>query len=113
MCVRPGFALIHWRPPKYHCEGSLTRARTELFEAADTVAGHTLGEEPFPHVFEMTHINPDDVRASLDAFRQYDDHELSLTDATIIALCESRGIDAVLSFDADFDGLVDRIELGH
>jgi hypothetical protein len=33
--------------------------------------------EPFPRVFELLHVQPDDVRASLDAFRRYDDHDLS------------------------------------
>ncbi|RDZ35959.1 VapC toxin family PIN domain ribonuclease [Haloferax sp. Atlit-47N] len=92
---------------------TLTRARTDSFEAADTVAGRILGEEPFPNVFRMIHVEPDDVRASLETLRRYEDHDLSFTDATIASLCESRGIDAVLSFDTDFDGLVDRIEPGH
>jgi hypothetical protein len=91
---------------------TLTRARTGSFEAADTVASRILGEEPFPRVFELLHVQPDDVRASLGAFRQYDDHDLGFTDATVVAQCESRGIDSVLSFDTDFDGLVDRIEPG-
>ncbi|SFK66872.1 hypothetical protein SAMN04487950_0493 [Halogranum rubrum] len=92
---------------------TLTRARTGSFEAADTVAGRILGEEPFPQVFEMIHVEPDDVRTSLETFRRYDDHDLSFTDATIVTLCESRDIDAVLSFDTDFDGLVERIEPGY
>lgn len=92
---------------------TLTRARTGSFEAADTVAGRILGEEQFPPVFEMIHVEPDDVRMSLKTFRRYDDHDLSFTDATIVTMCESRGIDAVLSFDTDFDGLVDRIKPGY
>jgi predicted nucleic acid-binding protein len=66
----------------------------------------------FPALFELIHVNPDDVHAALETFRDCDDHDLSFTDATIVALCETRGIDAVLSFDTDFDGLVDRIEPG-
>jgi predicted nucleic acid-binding protein len=89
---------------------TLTRTRTGSFEAADTVASRILGDEPFPHVFEMIHVEPDDVRASIETFRRYDDHDLSFTDATIVAHCESRDIDAVLSFDTDFDGLMDRID---
>ncbi|KTG11507.1 type II toxin-antitoxin system VapC family toxin, partial [Haloferax profundi] len=92
---------------------TLTRVRTGSFEAADTVASRILGEDPFPQVFEMIHVEPDDVQASLEAFRRYEDHDLSFTDASIVTLCESRGIDAVLSFDTDFDGLVDRIEPGY
>ena len=91
---------------------TLTRVRTGSFDAADTVAGRILGEDPFPDVFETINVGPDDVQEALETFRRYDDHDLSFTDATILRLCDSRGIDAVLSFDDDFDGLVDRVEPG-
>lgn len=91
---------------------TLTRARTGSVEAANTVADRMLGEASFPQVFELLHVHPDDVHASLDTFRQYDEHDLSFTDASIIAQCEARGIDGVLSFDTDFDGLIDRIDPG-
>lgn len=32
------------------------------------------------------------------------------TDATSIALCRRHDVDAILSFDDDFDGLVDRLD---
>ncbi len=92
---------------------TLTRVRTGSFDAADTVASRILGENPFPNVFETIHVEPDDVRASLETLRRYDDHELSFTDASSIHLCDSRGIDVVLSFDDDFDGLVERVEPRH
>lgn len=92
---------------------TLTRTRTGSFEAADTVASRILGEDPFPRVFELLHVQPDDVHASVEAFRRYEDHDLSFTDASIVALCESRGIDTVLSFDTDFDGVVERTEPGY
>jgi hypothetical protein len=38
---------------------------------------------------------------------------LSFTDAVTIALCEQHDIDAVLSFDDDFDGTIERIEPGY
>jgi hypothetical protein len=89
---------------------TLTRVRTGSFEAADTVARRILGEGEFPSVFEMIHVEPDDVREALETFRRYDDQRLSFTDAVTIQLCESRGIDCVLSFDDCFDGFVDRTE---
>lgn len=91
---------------------TLTQVRTGSFDAADTVVSRILGEEPFPDVFEIIHVEPDDVNVSLDTFRRYDDHDLSFTGSTTIHLCESRGIDAVLSFDDDFDGLVERVKPG-
>ncbi|MCT9095440.1 type II toxin-antitoxin system VapC family toxin [Haloarchaeobius sp. HME9146] len=91
---------------------TLTRVRTGSFEAADTVVSRILGEEPFPDVFEMVHAGPAEVRGALEMFRTYDDHDLSFTDAMLVHLCEHRDIDAVLSFDDDFDGVVNRIEPG-
>ena len=89
---------------------TLTRARTGSFEAADLIAKRILGHEPFPQAFEFLVLDPDDVHDALETFRRYDDQNLSFTDATILSLCASRNIDAILSFDTDFDGLYDRIE---
>lgn len=89
---------------------TLTRARTNSHGSADTVTQRLLGEESFPAVFELLNVEPDDVRGTLETFRRYDDHDLSFTDASIIHHCEVRGIEAVLSFDSDFDGLIERIE---
>lgn len=89
---------------------TLTRSRSGAFEEANRIAGRILGEDPFPEVFELLYVEPDEIYTALEILRQYKDHELSFTDATTIALCESRGIEAVVSFDDDFDGLVERIE---
>ncbi|MWG34574.1 type II toxin-antitoxin system VapC family toxin [Halomarina oriensis] len=87
---------------------TLTRSRTGSHDAADIVARRILGEESFPRVFDVLNVGPDVVRGALETFRRYDDHDLSFTDATIVRQCETRGIDTVLSFDSDFDGLVTR-----
>ena len=47
---------------------------------------------------------------SVAVFEQYDDQELSFTDATTVALAERHDIDSVLSFDDDFDGVVSRTD---
>lgn len=91
---------------------TFARTRSNSFESADTVARRILGEGPFPRVFDLLHVEPDGVRDALDAFRRHDDRDLSFTDATTVALCETRDIDAVMSFDSDFDGLVERVEPG-
>lgn len=49
---------------------------------------------------------------AVEAFEHYDDHGLSFTDATTVALCEHDDVDSVLSFDDDLDGFVERIEPG-
>jgi hypothetical protein len=74
------------------------------FDAANSVASRILGEDPFPKVFELIHVEPG-VQASLETFRRDNDHE-RFTDASSFRLCESRGIDSVSSFDDGFDGLV-------
>jgi len=89
---------------------TLTRKRTGSFDAAETIADRILGNDPFPSVVELVHTGPNDVSSALETFRQYDDQPLSFTDAMTVALCESRGIDVVYSFDDDFDGVVERVE---
>ena len=91
---------------------TLTRKRTGSFERADAVADRLIGDRPAAKKLELLTVGVDGLRDSLAVFRQYADHDLSFTDATTVALCERRGIDAVLSFDSDFDGLVERIEPG-
>jgi len=86
---------------------TLTRTRTGSFEAANTLAKRILGEGRFPEVFDC--LGTGEVTDGLETFRRYDDQSLSFTDATTVSLCEHHGIDAVLSFDSDFDGLVDRV----
>lgn len=89
---------------------TLTRARTGSFKAADSIAKRIRGVDPYPPVIDLYHTGPDDVTAALDVYRRYSDHDLSFTDAMTISLCESRGLDAVCSFDSDFDGLLERVE---
>ena len=91
---------------------TLTRSRTESFRAANAVAERMLGEGTYPAKLDLLNVGHRAVHESLETFRRYADHDLSFTDATTVTLCERRGIDAVLSFDSDFDGLVKRITPG-
>jgi predicted nucleic acid-binding protein len=52
------------------------------------------------------------TRRSLAVFERYDDQALSFTDATTAALLERHAVDGVLSFDDDFDGVVQRFDPG-
>jgi predicted nucleic acid-binding protein len=89
---------------------TLTQTRTDSFEAANMIAKRIRGEEPYPSVIELCYTGPEDVTGALNVYRRYADQNLSFTDAMIIYVCETRGFDAVCSFDSDFDGLVNRIE---
>ena len=48
-------------------------------------------------------------RARWSLFTEYPERRLSFTDCTSIALMRKRGIDAIASFDRDFDGIIPRI----
>ena len=82
---------------------TLTRSRTNSFEAANTIAKRIRGDDAYPPVIDLCYTGPEDVSGALVVYRRY-------ADAMMIHICESRGFDSVRSFDSDFDGLVDRIE---
>lgn len=88
---------------------TLVRSRTGAFDEAKAVGDRILGRGAYPEAVEMLFVDRDVFEAALDLFERYDDHSLSFTDATTIALVERRDIDRVLSFDDDFDGVVDRL----
>nr|WP_311172535.1 PIN domain-containing protein [Halobellus sp. ZY16] len=64
----------------------------------------------YPTVFEFLHVSPAVFATAITAFEQCDDQELSFTDATTVAIAERHGIDRVLSFDDDFDGVIQRLD---
>jgi predicted nucleic acid-binding protein len=89
---------------------TLTRKRTGSQQAATQLSDRLRGQGQYPRVFELLHVSAAVFADAVSVFERYDDQSLSFTDATIIALIERHDIDGVLSFDDDFDGLVDRIE---
>ena len=91
---------------------TLTRTRTGDVARALAVGRHILGEDPYPRTVELLDVDSETVREALSVLERYDDQSLSFTDATTVALVEDHGIDRVLSFDDDFDGVVDRLDPG-
>lgn len=89
---------------------TVTLARTGRHRAATTLIHRLRGVDPYPTAFELLPIDLATFEDAIDVFESYDDQALSFTDATSIAVCNRRGIDRILSFDDDFDGLVDRID---
>lgn len=89
---------------------TLTLKRTGSFSAAKRVGRRLRGDDPYPPVYEMLRVSNAGFTDSVKVFERYDDQGLSFTDATTVALCDRHDIEAVLSFDDDFDGLVDRID---
>ncbi|USZ66820.1 PIN domain-containing protein [Halorussus salilacus] len=89
---------------------TLTRKRTGRFEYANRIGDRILGKGDFPHVIETITTSEELFQRSIETFERYDDHDLSFTDASTVALVRSLDIDAVLAFDDDFDGLVSRLD---
>ena len=61
-------------------------------------------------MYELLRVDHATFDDALDVFETYDDQGLSFTDTTSVAVCARAGLDRVLSFDDDFDGLVERLD---
>lgn len=92
---------------------TLTRKRTSSYRAAKQMSDRLLGKDQYPSVYEVLHISKVVFSDAVGVFERYDDQALSFTDATTVAAVERFDIDHVLSFDDDFDGVVQRIEPGN
>lgn len=84
--------------------------RRGSFSAAKRLGERLRSVEPFPHAFELLHLSESTFEEAVDVFERYDDQGLSFTDAATIAAVRRSGLDGVLSFDDDFDGLVERFD---
>ncbi|RQG98836.1 type II toxin-antitoxin system VapC family toxin [Natrarchaeobius oligotrophus] len=89
---------------------TLTLTRGEAFEPAKLLGDRLRGVDPYPQTYEMLRVTAAAFADAVEVFERYDDQALSFTDATTVALVARHGIDHVVSFDDDFDGLVDRID---
>jgi len=67
-----------------------------------------LGEITAPFT-AILRVGEDDFKEAWRLFPRHVDRGLSFTDCTSIALLRTRGIESIVSFDADFDGIVSRI----
>jgi predicted nucleic acid-binding protein len=84
---------------------TLARTRTNSFASARRLSDRLRGHDEYPRVFEMLHVSTAVFADAVTVFERYNDQQLSFTDATTIALIDRHGIDRVLSFDDDFDGV--------
>lgn len=89
---------------------TLVRARTGSFAEAQTVGERILGRSGFPDVFDLLYVTEEIFDETVDILERYRDHSLSFTDATTVALVDQYNLDGVVSFDDDFDGVVERID---
>jgi predicted nucleic acid-binding protein len=89
---------------------TLTRKRTGSHVAARRLGDRLRGPNEYPRVYELFHVSAAAFEDAVAAFERYDDQALSFTDATSVALLDRHGIDGIVSFDDDFDGIVRRID---
>lgn len=87
---------------------TLTQRRTG--SVADGIeVGRRIRGEAYPDAIELLYSSRGLFEDAVDVYKQYADQELSFTDAMTVAMVEHHDVDAVLSFDDDFDGVVDRL----
>lgn len=89
---------------------TLTLKRGGSFSDAESLGKRLRGVDPYPQLYEMLHVSAIVFDTAVGAFEQYHDQELSFTDATTVALADRHDIDYVMSFDDDFDGVVERVD---
>ena len=89
---------------------TLATMRTGRPEHARRVGDRILGVGDYPDVFVIYSVTDDVFERARELLDAHPDHLLSFTDATTLALVERHDIDTLLSFDDDFDGLVERID---
>jgi hypothetical protein len=87
---------------------TLTQRRTG--SVADGIeVGRRIRGESYPDAIELLYSSRGPFDDAVDVYERYADQELSVTDAMTVAMVEHHDIDGVLSFDDDFDGVVDRL----
>lgn len=89
---------------------TLTHRRTDRITDATELGQRIRGADPYPAGIDFIHTTRSRFDEAVERFEEYTDHGLSFTDVTTIVLAVHHDIDAVLSFDDDFDGLVDRLD---
>jgi predicted nucleic acid-binding protein len=89
---------------------TVTYRRTGQVGEALELGDRIRGVDPYPDGIDLVHSSPTLFEGALETFERYADQGFSFTDAMTVATVEHHGIDSVLSFDDDFDGVVDRLE---
>lgn len=89
---------------------TLTLMRGGSFEPAKQLGERLRGAGSYPEAFDRFRVSEPVFTSAIEIFEQYGDQQLSFTDATSVVLIERHEIDHLLSFDDDFDGVVDRVD---
>jgi hypothetical protein len=108
--VRGGFGLLY--TSDYIFDESVTVAlmRTKKLSIAVNVGRLILGElEGIPPFLIRLAVDERVFEEAWKLFSNYAEKGLSFTDCTSISLIKTKGIEAVMSFDKGFDGLITRV----
>nr|WP_256474725.1 PIN domain-containing protein [Haloplanus sp. GDY1] len=89
---------------------TVTRKWTGSFAVAKRLSGRLRGQDEYPHVLELLYLSPAIFADAIGVFEQDTDQELSFIDVTTVAVANQHRIDQILSFDDDFDGVVQRLD---
>lgn len=87
---------------------TLTLARTRSPEAAIRVGELILGTGPEGRFVDLAYVSPRAFLRAWVLFSRFASRGLSFTDCTSVELVRALEIDAIASFDSDFDGLIPR-----
>nr|MDO8061678.1 type II toxin-antitoxin system VapC family toxin [Candidatus Freyrarchaeum guaymaensis] len=83
--------------------------RTRNPSIALSIGEMILGGPEAPPFVVMLRVDEEAFKKAWELFAKYARKGLSFTDCTTIALLRSVGIEKIMSFDADFDGIIPRI----
>jgi predicted nucleic acid-binding protein len=103
--LRSEFGIIH--TSDYIADEAITTAlaRTRNHQIAVNTGRYILSS---PRI-ETLPVSQEDFKLAWSKFQTVRDKFLSFTDCTSLAVMERRGIDRIMSFDSEFDGLVERV----
>jgi len=87
---------------------TVAQFRTKDLRIAKSVGELILGEETHPFL-NIRRVTERGFIESWDLFKNLSDKELSFTDCTSITLIRDLGIEKIISFDSNFDGIISRI----
>ncbi|MGQ0534619.1 MAG: type II toxin-antitoxin system VapC family toxin [Methanobacteriota archaeon] len=74
----------------------------------DRAVAFVLGDGREEGAFVLHRVGPDHFAEALRLLRRHRDRRLNFTDCTSLAVMGSVGMSTIVSFDAGFDGLVER-----
>lgn len=106
--VEGGFGTAYTSDYVFDEAVTVALVRTGSPENALAVGRMILGAVTAPFLV-ILRVGDDAFREAWSLFARHAGRGLSFTDCTSIALMRTRGIESMVSFDADFDGIVPRI----